>query len=133
VAWIDLGEESLAAPTNDTLAAEPKHSRDWQPWAAILGFAVILGLIAFLARAPQDELGNRTAGSGGPLTTEQQSVDFQAADLTFEVFPNKRSIKGHSVLTLKVLKPIQRIQFDLDQKLPITGITADGQPVDKKN
>jgi aminopeptidase N len=122
----------LAAATTETAAApEPKRQRDWQPWAAILLFILIFGLIALLGRERKDELGERTAGSGGPLTAEQRSVDFQAADLTFEVFPNKRAIKGRSILTLKVLKPIQRIQFDLDRKLPISAITADGQPVDK--
>jgi aminopeptidase N len=122
----------LAAATKETGAApEPKRRRDWQPWAAILLFILVFGLIALLGRERKDELGERTAGSGGPLTAEQQSVDFQAADLTFEVFPNKRAIKGRSILTLKVLKPIQRIQFDLDRKLPISAITADGQPVDK--
>ena len=124
----------MAEAINDAAGTpEPKRARDWQPWAIILLLVVLMGLIAFFAHPRKDELGKRTAGSGGPLTAEQQSVNFAAADLTFEVFPNKRAIKGHSVLTLKVLKPIQRIQFDLDQKLPITAVTADGQPVDTKN
>jgi len=112
------------------LAESGKQARDWQPWAAILLFALILGAIALLRATGKDELGERTADTGLPLTAEQQSVDFQKADLTFEVFPNKKAIRGHSVLSLKVLRPIQRIQFDLDRKLPIEAIAVGGAKLD---
>ena len=102
-------------------------SKGWiAPVAAVV---VLCGAIYALAdhRATMGGLSERTAGTGAPLTAEQQSVEFRKADLSFDVFPNRRSINGHAVLDLAVKKPIERIQFDLDENLPIRAIAADGQ------
>ena len=72
-------------------------------------------------------LAARTAKSGLPLTAEQQSVDFQTADLTFEVLPTAQRIDGRAVLGLLVKAPIAKLQFDLDPELPISAIAADGR------
>lgn len=110
---------------------ERKRSLDWQPWAAVLLFLGVLGAIAILGHHRNDALGAHTAATGLPLTAQQRSVEFQAADLTFEVFPDKEAIRGHSVLTLKVLRPIRTIQFDLDRNLPIKAIAVGGQLLDQ--
>ena len=61
-----------------------------------------------------------------PLTTEQQSVDFQTADLTFDVQPKHRRLEGQAVLGFLVKAPIAKLQFDLDPELAIKSIAADG-------
>ena len=111
--------------------SETSRGRDWQPWAVVALIALALATLALAERGRGGKLTALTAGSGGPLTAEQRSVDFRAADLTFEVLPDSRAIKGHSVLTLKVLRPIERIQFDLDRNLPIEAISVSGQPLGK--
>ena len=65
--------------------------------------------------------------TGTPLTKEQQSVDFQTADLTFDVQPNAHRIDGRAMLGFLVKAPIAKLQFDLDPELPIESIAADGQ------
>ncbi|WP_265571159.1 M1 family metallopeptidase [Sphingomicrobium nitratireducens] len=98
---------------------------DWVPWAILAIVALVLvGLV--LANRPPAPLAEGTAATGRPLTAEQQSVAFRAADLTIEVFPDDKAIEGRMVMALRIDKPIERIQFDLDERLAISVIEADG-------
>ena len=71
----------------------------------------------------------RTAKTGWPLTPEQKSVNFETADLTFEIHPEHRRIDGQATLGFLVKSAIPKLQFDLDPELPIKWISADGQRV----
>ena len=94
--------------------------------------AILAGLwVVFGSRGKPGELSERTRGTGAPLTAEQRSVEFVKADLAFDVDPPRRAIQGRSKLTFRVLRPIERIQFDLDRNLPIRAIAVDGKPLDK--
>ena len=104
-------------------------------WIAPVAAVVLIGggLYALKDRgAKHGGLSERTEGTGAPLTREQQSVDFTKADLSFEVFPNRKSINGHAVLNFAVKQPIQRIQFDLDENLPIRALAVDGAPLSSR-
>jgi aminopeptidase N len=113
--------------SEDATAAAERRRRDWAPWAilGILALAVIA--IVWLANRKQRELAERTAKTGIPLTPEQRSVDFQTADLTFDVQPGDKRIDGHAILGFLVKAPIAKLQFDLDPELPIKSIAADGK------
>ena len=66
-----------------------ERGRDWQPWVILGVLALILLAILWLTHRGERPLSKRTVQSGIPLTPEQKSVDFQTADLTFEVLPNE--------------------------------------------
>ena len=104
---------------------------DWQPWAILAILGLILLAIIWLAHRGEQPLAKRTAQSGLPLTREQQSVEFDTADLTFEVLPSRQRINGEAVLGFLVKAPIASIQFDLDPELPIGAIAADGRRLDQ--
>ncbi|WP_458388167.1 M1 family metallopeptidase [Sphingomonas sp. F9_3S_D5_B_2] len=92
--------------------------------------ALVLGGIMWAAHGGERELASRTAKTGLPLSAEQQSVDFQTADLTFEILPQRHRLKGRAVLGFLVKAPISKLQFDLDPELPISALEADGRPLD---
>ncbi len=100
--------------------------------AIVGGLVVVLAALAvvFLGHPAAPELSERTRATGAPLTAEQRSVEFVHADLQFEVDPARRSLEGSSRLTLKVLRPIERIQFDLDSNLPVSAIGIGDQRLD---
>ncbi|MEO5772723.1 MAG: M1 family metallopeptidase [Sphingomicrobium sp.] len=82
------------------------------------------------AGAPkQPQLTRFTASSGLPLTAEQESVSFDAADLSFVIHPESKSIEGKSILDFTVRRPIDRIQLDLDRNLPVSRIAVGGKPL----
>ncbi len=113
----------------DSKRLEERRDVDWQPWA-ILGVLILaLLVIVWIANKPKPELGARTAKTGLPLTPEQRSVDFQTADLTFDVQPSHKRIDGRAILGFLVKSPLAKIQFDLDPELPIKSIAADGKPL----
>ena len=97
--------------------------------AALAAILIALAII-FGSRSKKPELTDHTRATGAPLTAEQRSVDFTHADLSFEVFPDRKEIAGRAKLTLAVQKPIERIQFDLDRNLPISRVAIGGQPLD---
>jgi aminopeptidase N len=108
-----------------------RRGRDWQIWAILGVLALAVAAIIWLSNRGERPLAPRSAKTGLPLTREQASVDFQTADLTFEVLPAKERINGHAVLGFLVKAPIAKLQFDLDPELPISAIAADGRVLDK--
>ena len=116
------------------MADEPNVAPRKRRRGLIIALAMVPILIAVyfvVFRAPAPELSAYTRGTGGPLTAEQRSVEFTHADLSLDIFPDKKEIAGRSKLTLNVQKPVERIQFDLDRNLPISAVTLGGQPIDK--
>jgi aminopeptidase N len=112
---------------------EERRKLDWQPWA-ILGVLILaLGIIVLRIRLPTPKLAARTAQSGLPLTREQKSVEFQTADLTFDVQPGRRRIDARALLGFLVKMPIIRLQFDLDPELPISSIGVDGHILSRES
>ena len=102
--------------------------RNTRIFVAVLLAAVIVSALAGLywARSHNKDLSEFTRESGLPLTSEQQSVDFTHADLSFVIHPERRSIEGRAVLDLLVRKPISKIQFDLDRNLPVSRVSLNG-------
>jgi aminopeptidase N len=116
-------------------AAQPpladRTNPDWQPWA-ILGILLLaLALVVWRVHRPEPKLAARTAETGLPLTREQRSVQFQTADLTFDIQPDRRRIDARAVLGFLVTAPITKLQFDLDPELPISSATVDGHELSR--
>ncbi|QIK77863.1 M1 family metallopeptidase [Sphingomonas piscis] len=99
--------------------------------AAALVVATVPAILLWKKHEQGRELTSHTRESGLPLSAEQQSVRFTDADLTFVIHPGRRFIEGKSLLGLTVVKPIQRIHFDLDRNLPIKSIAVNGTSLDR--
>jgi aminopeptidase N len=105
---------------------EERRNLDWQPWAILAVLLLAVAIIIWRVHRAEPKLAPRTAETGLPLTPEQRSVEFQTADLTFDVKPDRQRIEGRAVLGFLVKAPIGKLQFDLDPELPISSIAVDG-------
>jgi aminopeptidase N len=61
--------------------------------------------------------------SGGPLRFEQAVFDVQSYDVTLDVDPGTRSIKGTTVITAKTVIPTNVILLDLDVPYGVSKVT----------
>ncbi|KKI18169.1 M1 family metallopeptidase [Sphingomonas sp. Ag1] len=95
----------------------------------------LLLLIAAASSLPdkgQPPLTAQTRMSGGPRPAEQTAVRFDHADLSFEVVPRQRRIRGDALLTFTARAPLARLVIDLDRNLPVSSIAIDGSPLSKR-
>ena len=104
--------------------------RDWLPWIILALLAAVLAAVVLL-KGGDDKIAERTQQSGLPLTAEQKSVRFDSADLSFEILPNKQAIDAVARLGFAVLKPIDKLQVDLDPRYKISSLKVDGAELDK--
>lgn len=63
----------------------------------------------------------------GSITPERAWWDLLHYDLSLQVFPETKEIKGSNRITFKVLKPGKKLQIDLQKPLSISKIVADGK------
>jgi aminopeptidase N len=90
--------------------------------------------IALLAAAPLPKKGEpaitaQTQRSGGVLTPEQTALQFDSADLAFEVLPQTESLNGVATLVFTAKALLNRLPIDLDRNLPVSAIAIDGDPL----
>jgi hypothetical protein len=90
--------------------------------------------VALLAAAPLPKKGEpaitaQTQRSGGVLTPEQTALQFDSADLAFEVLPETESLNGVATLVFTAKAPLTRLPIDLDRNLPVSAISIDGVPL----
>lgn len=69
----------------------------------------------------------QTQKSGGPRDPDQLALQFDAADLAFEVLPETEQLKGVATLAFTAKRPLMRLVIDLDQNLPVQAIEIDGK------
>ncbi|MDF2494723.1 M1 family metallopeptidase [Sphingomonas sp.] len=95
----------------------------------------LLLLIAAASSLPdkgQPPLTAQTRVSGGARPAEQTAVRFDHADLSFEVLPRQRRIRGDALLTFTARAPLTRLVIDLDRNLPVSSIAIDGAPLPRR-
>lgn len=68
-------------------------------------------------------ISEQTQRSGGPVDPRQAALQFDAADLSFELFPDKRAIKGVAILDFTAKNPAGQLLVDLDRNLPVSAIS----------
>jgi len=99
------------------------------------GLLLAASAVALLtAAAPLPKKGEpaitaQTQRSGGVLTPEQTALQFDSADLAFEVLPETESLNGVATLTFTAKAPLTRLPIDLDRNLPVSAIAIDGVPL----
>ena len=87
-------------------------------------------LIVALPVLAQREHGVRPTDTGGPLMVEQASYDVHSYDVTLNVDPKTKSLKGKTVMTARITIPTNVIVLDLDTPFTITRI-AEPSGLDK--
>lgn len=85
-----------------------------------------------IAAAPAPEKGmppitEQTQRSGGLVDPRQAALQFDAADLAFEIFPDKEALDGVATLTFTVKEQVDALLIDLDRNLPVSAISIDGE------
>ena len=105
----------------------PKFSCATSRW--LVGLCIVLHWIGFPGIAyPQKQLFNaqekfsRADRLRGSITPQRQWWDLKHYDLSVEVFPESKSLKGSNLISFKAVQSGQRMQIDLQKPLEITSV-----------
>ncbi len=97
-------------------------------WFKIISIALAIFLVAILAGLIG--LGwyvkNQMLDSGGKLPASMAAYDIRHFDLEVEVFPADRRIEGRNTVTVATLDDLSRFEINLDDRLELESVTADG-------
>lgn len=92
-----------------------------------LGILLLVCSILFsLPLDAQRYLGHSPTSSGGPLSPEQAGYDVQFYDLSLEVLPDEKSIKGTLTVYASILHPLEWFVLDLDTFLTVSAVQEKG-------
>ncbi|MBS0479723.1 MAG: M1 family metallopeptidase [Proteobacteria bacterium] len=100
--------------------------------AALLGISALVAAAASAVTLPkkgEPPLTEQTQRSGGPLDPDQTKLQFDAADLSFEVLPATQRLKGLAVLSFTARAPLDKLVIDLDRNLGPSAVAIDGKPL----
>jgi aminopeptidase N len=75
----------------------------------------------------QAPLAPRTAESGAPLDAVQQAMETPHLTLALRIDPASELIAGQADYTIRAAAPLDRLEFDLDPRLPVSRVTLDGR------
>jgi aminopeptidase N len=97
-------------------------------WFKIISIALAIFLVAILAGLIG--LGwyvkNQMLDSGGKLPASMAAYDIRHFDLEVEVFPADKRIQGRNTVTVATLDDLSRFEINLDDRLELESVTADG-------
>jgi len=68
-----------------------------------------------------------TQTSGGVRPPEQLALQFDSADLQFEVLPETQTLNGIATLIFTTRAPLGRLLIDLDRNLPVSAVAINGR------
>ncbi|SDK20597.1 Peptidase family M1 [Catalinimonas alkaloidigena] len=91
-----------------------------------LSLALLLCLVTFAVRA-QFPVFTHQDTLRGSITPERQWWDLTHYDLHLDVHPNDSTLRGHNVISYRVLETGQRLQIDLQPPMQLTKATQDGK------
>jgi len=64
-----------------------------------------------------------------PRTPEQEAVRFDKADVSLQVLPEAKAIRGVGVLDFTALAPVDRLSVELDKLFDVSDVQIDGQTI----
>lgn len=91
---------------------------------SLLGLPLLLNSSAMAQKTP-----TRADSLRGSITPERAWWDLKHYDLTVQIDPSTKSIKGSNKITYEVLSNAKVLQIDLQEPLKITSITQEGEPL----
>lgn len=96
--------------------------------ALALTAALSLTTVAVAQTAPAQRTSTEwTRDSGRPRAPEQVAMQFDKADLAFNILPETRSIEGVATLDFTATAPLQRLVLDLDVRFDVSEIAIGGR------
>ena len=84
---------------------------------------------ATLPKKGEPPLTEQTQRSGGPINADQAKLQFDVADLSFEVLPDQQQLRNVARLTFTAKAPITKLVIDLDRNLGPSAVAIDGKPL----
>lgn len=84
-----------------------------------------------LAAEKSAPLAERTAESGAALDAVQQAMELPHLALALAVDPERKAISGQASYTVRATAPLDRVEFDLDPRLPVSSVTIGGEALPK--
>ena len=93
-------------------------------------FLLLAIFILASSSSAQRQMGVRPTETGGPLRFEQAVYDVHSYDISLDVDPATKSIKGSTVIKAKIVIPTNVILLDLDTPYKVEMVREDG--VDRK-
>ncbi len=88
---------------------------------------IFVSVLLFVSSSyAQRDLGAKPTLTGGPLRIEQAAIDVQSYDVSLNVDPKEKSFSGTTIMTAKIVIPVNEIQLDLDLPYSISKLTVDG-------
>ncbi len=87
----------------------------------ILSVAILILIPAWTFA--QRELGVKPSITGGPVPYEQAAYDVQKYDISLRVDPATKSISGSTIVTAKIVQPINVFVLDLDTPYTVSEVT----------
>ncbi|TPG43151.1 M1 family peptidase [Sphingomonas koreensis] len=100
--------------------------------AAPLLFTTAAGAqIAKLPAKGEPAITAQTQRSGGPIDPDQAKLQFDVADLQFEVLPETETLNGVATLSFTAKAPLTRLAIDLDHNLGPRAVAIDGKALPK--
>ena len=96
----------------------------------LVGISLIAAAAAGAATLPrkgEPPLTAQTQRSGGPVDPDQAKVQFETADLSFEILPDTEQLKAVAVESFTPKVPVDKLVIDLDRNLGPSVIAIEGQ------
>jgi aminopeptidase N len=115
---------SASASTQRTIPSRCRFAVTFVTFALA---ATALTAAADLPKKGEPPLTEQTQRSGGERPAEQMAMQFDTADLAFEILPDTRRLTGVATLAFTAKAPLSRLLIDLDRNLPVSGIAIDGR------
>jgi aminopeptidase N len=102
--------------------------RKFPRWLKIVGFVVALGLVVMLAVliGMGWYVKNQMLDSGGEIPPEMAAYDVRHFDLSVSIDPEAQQIDGSNTVTLEAVKDLTRFAINLDNRLEVESVIADG-------
>lgn len=91
--------------------------------------ALFLAGATNLPNKGEPAISDQTQRSGGPIDPDQAKLQFDHADLRFEVLPETEELRGLATLRFTAKAPLSRLVIDLDRNIAPTAVAIDGSPL----
>jgi aminopeptidase N len=94
----------------------------------VIGGLVLGALLTTLgACATVPPLDPATGTTGGPLTDNERATDVIRYELTLEILPDRKEIRGESVAVIRALDEIEAVELQLDGRFAVPEVLVDGE------
>ncbi|HET6726075.1 MAG TPA: M1 family metallopeptidase [Gammaproteobacteria bacterium] len=95
---------------------------------AVIAAVIVAAAIRYGYYAWQAHEWKQVAVTGGPVRPAQAAYDVRHYDLSIAIHPGSQTIDGRNVISVAVLKPLDRFEVQLDDRLHVGNVKVDGKP-----